>query len=337
MKEKIDSTLVLTLIISLLVHLLLLDLISFEKIEQTVQQDQHQIQFVVRTGVAEVARESQNKADDKRKKSKDNQEKKIEKIKNEKKKEVNDLDHASLNTKEKVKKAKLEKNSNKEEIDQEQNGSSQSKKEIVEKESELSDKQQLAKEELMINQPEKKSENKLHKQRKKLVELTDSNLSKGKFNLSKKKNSSEVDSNNRIKEVTKQKNNQTTEDKDISNQNKGDSVSEADSNKKSKSEQPVDLTKGSTANVKYPKLSGNQPPNYPEKMRQRGIEGKVKLKVLVTSKGLVEELKVISSSGYSKLDQAAKKSVIEWRFDPATKEDQAIASWIIIPIRFKLK
>jgi protein TonB len=44
-----------------------------------------------------------------------------------------------------------------------------------------------------------------------------------------------------------------------------------------------------------------------------------------------------ASSGYSRLDQSAINAVKNWRFIPAKRGEQAIDSWIVVPILFSLK
>lgn len=60
-------------------------------------------------------------------------------------------------------------------------------------------------------------------------------------------------------------------------------------------------------------------PLYPQRARERGIEGKVTVKVLVTPEGTVERAEVVKSSGYELLDQNAQESALEARFKPALK------------------
>lgn len=80
----------------------------------------------------------------------------------------------------------------------------------------------------------------------------------------------------------------------------------------------------------------NPPPKYPDIARRRQLQGTVTLLVEVDHRGLVTNLKIARSSGVPILDEAATAAVAQWRFTPATVEDQQVASRVIVPIDFKL-
>jgi len=77
-------------------------------------------------------------------------------------------------------------------------------------------------------------------------------------------------------------------------------------------------------------------PSYPEAARSRGEQGEVLLKVEVLANGRVGRLEVEKSSGYTRLDETALRTVRNWRFKPALKERETVACWVNIPITFKL-
>jgi protein TonB len=81
----------------------------------------------------------------------------------------------------------------------------------------------------------------------------------------------------------------------------------------------------------------NPPPAYPPLSRRLGEQGKVMLHVLVNPRGTADKVELKSSSGSSRLDDAAIESVKHWRFVPARQGDQAVAAWVLIPITFSLK
>lgn len=81
----------------------------------------------------------------------------------------------------------------------------------------------------------------------------------------------------------------------------------------------------------------NPPPVYPAISRRIGEQGKVMLRVLVNAKGTADKVELRSSSGSSRLDDAALDTVKRWRFVPARQGDQPVAAWVIIPITFSLK
>lgn len=63
-------------------------------------------------------------------------------------------------------------------------------------------------------------------------------------------------------------------------------------------------------------LAGNPAPAYPDLARRRGYHGSVRLAYIVLPNGSVGHVKVLASSGYDILDQAALKAVASWHFIP---------------------
>lgn len=81
----------------------------------------------------------------------------------------------------------------------------------------------------------------------------------------------------------------------------------------------------------------NPKPVYPAIARRNGEEGKVLLKVRVSAEGSALEVDFKQSSGYPRLDAAAREAVARWRFVPARRGDDAIESWVVVPINFSLE
>lgn len=103
-------------------------------------------------------------------------------------------------------------------------------------------------------------------------------------------------------------------------------------------EKTLDFTRNNYPdNINPPELLEFQRPVYPKKLRERDIEGKVILKILIDKEGKVQEIQIFESSGYKTFDQIAIKSVRQWRFKPARKENQQRESWVLIPINFQIK
>jgi len=86
-----------------------------------------------------------------------------------------------------------------------------------------------------------------------------------------------------------------------------------------------------------PNYAVNPPPEYPAQARRRGYEGLVFLEVLVDRKGRVTDLKVVQSSGFPILDQAALQAVRHWLFKPAKKGNELIEDRVRVPVRFRLE
>ncbi|WP_218645004.1 energy transducer TonB [Aquitalea sp. LB_tupeE] len=80
----------------------------------------------------------------------------------------------------------------------------------------------------------------------------------------------------------------------------------------------------------------NPAPAYPPASRRNGEEGRVLLRVRVSADGQAEAVDIQHGSGFSRLDEAARETVANWRFTPARRGVQAIASTVIVPITFRL-
>jgi protein TonB len=80
-----------------------------------------------------------------------------------------------------------------------------------------------------------------------------------------------------------------------------------------------------------------QEPAYPLASIRGAEEGVVIVNVLIGPDGRIQQVSILKSSGYSRLDDAAVKSVRSWRFKPGTQTGAPVASWISLPIRFQLR
>ena len=81
---------------------------------------------------------------------------------------------------------------------------------------------------------------------------------------------------------------------------------------------------------------GNPQPQYPLLSKRRGEEGVVLIRAFVDETGAASKVEIFKSSSFALLDNAAAEAIKKWRFAPATKLGQYIASSVIIPINFKL-
>lgn len=86
-----------------------------------------------------------------------------------------------------------------------------------------------------------------------------------------------------------------------------------------------------------PEVLSGPPPQYPEEMRSRGIEGTVELRAMVDTLGRVEpaSIEVLRSSA-EPFAAAAKRMVLKTRFRPAQLNGRAMRMQVIIPVRFTL-
>ena len=85
------------------------------------------------------------------------------------------------------------------------------------------------------------------------------------------------------------------------------------------------------------KLPSNRSPDYPLAAWQSRQEGLVYLLVRVTERGRAETVQVYRSSGFTLLDSAAEKAVRSWKFRPASRAGKAVASPVVVPVRFQIQ
>lgn len=81
----------------------------------------------------------------------------------------------------------------------------------------------------------------------------------------------------------------------------------------------------------------NPAPRYPDVARRSGEQGTVTLRVRVARDGIALEVAVEKSSGSPHLDAAALEAVKAWRFTPARRGAEAVESWMLVPIVFRLE
>lgn len=78
-------------------------------------------------------------------------------------------------------------------------------------------------------------------------------------------------------------------------------------------------------------------PNYPPASRRAGEQGTAVFSVLVDPSGHPQEVKVQSSSGFERLDQAAMEAIRRWMFNPAVRGNQKVAAWTSVRVKFQLQ
>lgn len=112
-----------------------------------------------------------------------------------------------------------------------------------------------------------------------------------------------------------------------------------ESNQSKEEKQPLDLTQSDFLDEQVipPRVVTFSPPDYPEHLRKREIEGHVLLKVLIDKEGKAIQAEIGKSSGYRAFDQAAIESVYQWQFTPAQFGKRIRESWVSIPMVFHLE
>jgi protein TonB len=93
------------------------------------------------------------------------------------------------------------------------------------------------------------------------------------------------------------------------------------------------------ASVDHPprKMPTNPAPDYPYEARIARIEGQVLLKAEINELGLVAALSLHKSSGHAMLDDSALRAVRAWKFYPASSDGLAVATAVIVPVRFSIR
>jgi protein TonB len=67
-----------------------------------------------------------------------------------------------------------------------------------------------------------------------------------------------------------------------------------------------------------------------------GEEGRVVLRILINEKGQPERVEIEKSSGFSRLDEAARQAALNALFKPHIENGRPIAVYAMVPIGFKL-
>lgn len=78
-------------------------------------------------------------------------------------------------------------------------------------------------------------------------------------------------------------------------------------------------------------------PEYPLASRRMEEEGSVTLRFRVEANGQVSQSEVQNSSGFKRLDEAARAALSRCRFSPALAQGQATASWATLRYTWKLE
>ncbi|MEQ8274047.1 MAG: energy transducer TonB [Deltaproteobacteria bacterium] len=86
-----------------------------------------------------------------------------------------------------------------------------------------------------------------------------------------------------------------------------------------------------------PKPRGRRAPEYPSRLREKGVEGYVVLSIVVTKAGDVEDAKVLESKPPGAFDDVALENIRSWQFDPAQYQGQPVRVRVRQKIQFDLR
>lgn len=77
-------------------------------------------------------------------------------------------------------------------------------------------------------------------------------------------------------------------------------------------------------------------PDYPVISRDLGEQGVVMLRLAIDADGKLLRTELQKSSGFTRLDKAARDSVARWQFQAALENGQPVAAQLVLPVRFSL-
>lgn len=75
---------------------------------------------------------------------------------------------------------------------------------------------------------------------------------------------------------------------------------------------------------------------YPAASRRLQEQGTVQVRVLVDARGAPQQMQLLRSSGFARLDEAALATVRTTRFKPYTENGVALPFWVVMPLIFEL-
>jgi protein TonB len=78
------------------------------------------------------------------------------------------------------------------------------------------------------------------------------------------------------------------------------------------------------------------PPTYPYGARERGIEGAVQVRLLVTTDGSVGNVEIVDARPKGVFEEVVRRTVPQWKFSPGKIQGKAVTAWVITTIHFNL-
>lgn len=76
---------------------------------------------------------------------------------------------------------------------------------------------------------------------------------------------------------------------------------------------------------------------HPPLLRERGIEGVVRLRVWVDEAGRAARIELAQSSGFRLFDEAASRQAQACPYEAARRDGSAVGSWVEFAVRFELR
>lgn len=85
-----------------------------------------------------------------------------------------------------------------------------------------------------------------------------------------------------------------------------------------------------------PQIISKVEPLYPYRAKRRNLDGKVVVKFLVSDAGDVRKPSVIEAEPSGIFEENTLQAIRRWRFKPGYYKGKPVATWVILPIHFKL-
>ncbi|MBN2645083.1 MAG: energy transducer TonB [Desulfuromonadaceae bacterium] len=76
---------------------------------------------------------------------------------------------------------------------------------------------------------------------------------------------------------------------------------------------------------------------YPMRAKRLGIEGSVRVELLVDKQGQVEQVKILDAQPSGFFEQTVERGIRLWRFNPGTVQGEPVRSRVTTTIRFELE
>lgn len=104
---------------------------------------------------------------------------------------------------------------------------------------------------------------------------------------------------------------------------------------------PATLAAESVESATQPELAAfcpeRPPPSYPGQSRRLREQGEVTLQVVLDETGRVAQADIIRGSGFARLDEAARSTVMSWRCNPAMRDGRTVRTVAMQIFEFILK
>jgi protein TonB len=78
------------------------------------------------------------------------------------------------------------------------------------------------------------------------------------------------------------------------------------------------------------------PPAFPDQARKRGVQGFVKVSILIDNMGSVSKAKVLEAEPVGVFEEPALAAVRQWEFDPPRYNGKPVSMWAEQILRFRL-